>query len=751
MKRSVISLAGAFLCTAGASQAAPTLTTLANIPFKLDGANPQSGLTKVKGMRYGVTLAGGAHQDGTVYRINPETGAETLLYSFGATPTDAITPASPLVNVGGMLYGISTVGGANNNGTIYSVDPASGAESVAFSFNLPITGAPSNGGVSRLYYSNGLLYGTTCGGGPTHQGVLYSFDPTTNTQTVLYNFTSTSGNTYCPQGQVAIIDNVAYGTGINFTNGETNAVLYAVDLSSGTESVVATFGGNMGGYVSGGPVAVGNLLYFALPASGSLDRGQLYSFDPATNTLTDLHDFGSNLDCATPLGDLSVNKRVIYGGGAACGVWAYNIAAASESALPLPPGPSGPETGGPALGPFTFIGQSLYGTWGVQGINNEPPVPGATGYVYALNTATNAFTPLHQFVLPGVTPSSRNYSSALVQVGRDYYGVASEGGAYNRGVLYAVNGVGRLTVLHNFTGGADGGNPHAGLLDVSGTLYGTTQLGGASLSGSIFAFDPTTGTFTTLYSFAGATADGSQPEAALIKLGGLLYGTTSGGGSSGNGTLFSFEPLTNTETVLYTFTGVNSSVPLADLAVLNGTLYGTASAYNGCSNCYGSIFSYNPTTAAFTTLYNFPGLGNGANPFAGLTPVNGLLYGTTPSDIFQFNPATNVLTTLYKAFKGKKPAGITSDLLLVGTTLYGTSQDVASASLNDDGTIFDLSTTTGTEKTLYLFPGGGANGSYPSSALIQKGNGFLGTTSSGASPAGTVFKFRPSGPSGAAK
>src|SRR5689334_1300649 len=84
-------------------------------------------------------------------------------------------------------------------------------------------------------------------------------------------------------------------------------------------------------------------------------------------------------------------------------------------------------------------------------------------------------------------------------------------------------------VLHSFGSGTDGGYPFGGLVNLNGTLYGTTQVGGDHDQGAVFALDRKTGAETIVYSFAGG-ADGADPEASLIAVNGMLYGTTNYGG-----------------------------------------------------------------------------------------------------------------------------------------------------------------------------------------------------------------------------
>src|SRR5580704_17453538 len=143
-----------------------------------------------------------------------------------------------------------------------------------------------------------------------------------------------------------------------------------------------------------------------------------------------------------------------------------------------------------------------------------------------------------------------------------------------------------LTTLYSFTGGNNGANPGAGVVfGKGGSLFGTTYYGGAKSLGTVYELTPGTGstwTQSVIYSFQGGT-DGANPDAALTPgAGGVLYGTTFLGGSTGNGTVFQSNPPASsgapwTETVLYSFQGgTDGSGPRGSvIRMSNGTLYGT--------------------------------------------------------------------------------------------------------------------------------------------------------------------------------
>lgn len=248
-------------------------------------------------------------------------------------------------------------------------------------------------------------------------------------------------------------------------------------------------------------------------------------------------------------------------------------------------------------------------------------------------------------------------------------------------------------VLYFFAGKPDGAYPQAPLIDVTGTLYGTTYDGGSSGDGTVFSISAS-GAEKVLYSFAGGS-DGANPQAGLTNLNGTLYGTTNAGGSSGDGTVYSVST-SGVEKVLYSFAGSSDGAhPVAGLTNLNGTLYGTT-LYGGSSD-RGTVYSVS-VSGAEKVLYSFAGGSDGANPFAGLIDVRGTLYGTT--------------------FDG-------------GSTTCD--------SLTGCGTVYSI-TTTGKEKLLYRF-GGGSDGESPQAGLLNVGGMLYGTTNYGGGTPCTPIKF----------
>ncbi len=143
-----------------------------------DGAGPLAGLVQGSdGNLYGVTPAGGANGNGTVFRVTLA-GTEAVIYSFGSlSASEGGMPAGPLVQgTDGNFYGVTSKGGANGTGTLYKITP-SGTETVVYSFAAPINAiAPAPRG-ALIQASDGNFYGVTQHGGSLTLGSVYKVSP----------------------------------------------------------------------------------------------------------------------------------------------------------------------------------------------------------------------------------------------------------------------------------------------------------------------------------------------------------------------------------------------------------------------------------------------------------------------------------------------------------------------------------------------------------------------------------------------
>lgn len=136
-----------------------------------DGGYPAGGLLAYKGILYGTTSA-------TAFSLDPGTDVETVLHTFHGG-ADGFEPTGGLINMHGTLYGTTKSGGTGCRGggcgTVFSIDPQSGAESVTYAFQD--NGSDGIGPFAGLVEFKGALYGTTEFGGTNDTGTIFKIMP----------------------------------------------------------------------------------------------------------------------------------------------------------------------------------------------------------------------------------------------------------------------------------------------------------------------------------------------------------------------------------------------------------------------------------------------------------------------------------------------------------------------------------------------------------------------------------------------
>ncbi len=460
-------------------------TVLYTFTGQADGANPSSGVIRddtgnLFGTAYyaGDLSACGGNGCGVVYKVD-ESGNETVLHTFEGA--DGANPYAGVIRDGaGNLYGTTVVGGTLGYGTLYKISPAGKETSLSFS-DAPGGSGPASGVVRD---AAGNLYGTA-GGGPNNSGVLYKLDPT-GRWTLIHTFTG--GADGGGPGDL-IIDSagVLYGTAC--CGGANNAGLIFKMTSTGQETVLYNF---IGGNAGGGPGSLvmdsaGN--FYGSAGGGTANQGVIYKVDAAGNE-TVLHSFTGGTDGGSPNGGVAVDSA-----------------------------------------------GNVYGTTTYGGLNSA-------GDVFKLDPAGDE-TVLHNFMC-GPADGCQPHAGVVLDAGGNIYGTTFFGGPADSGVVYKLDASGNETILFNFLGGFEsygptGGNPYDSvILGPAGNLYGTAHFGGTSYYGIVYKLDKS-GNQTVLYNFTGG-ADGGEPVACVI-LGPAenLYGTTPYDGPGGGGVVFKIE------------------------------------------------------------------------------------------------------------------------------------------------------------------------------------------------------------------
>jgi hypothetical protein len=377
---------------------------------------------------------------------------------------------------------------------------------------------------------------------------------------------------------------------------------------------------------------------------------------------------------------------------------------------------------------------NLYGVTGNGGTTADCSGQGC-GTVFKLTrSSTGAWseTILHRFVAgsDGDHPTSLIMDSAGDLYGTTGWGGGNGGdncnGLAGCGVVFKLShrasGPWPETILYRFSG-TDGAQPSALAFDGLGNLYGITTAGGGGSSfcadaelmgcGILFQLIPASGgswTLSTLHTFTDSFTDATGPVGLVVGSGGVIYGISASGGSSGLGTIFQLAPVSGGGwdfSILHSFGAAGDGTYPNTGVILDssGNLYGTTS--EGGSERSGVAWELSPGPGGIWTeniLYTFQ-FGTG---------------GFMPDGVLTFDASGN----------------------LYGTTYYGAGTECADGC----GVTFKLTPSgSGTWAESVAFRFVYTNGAHPMGGLVRDSRGnFYGTAlEGGAEYDGVVFQFTP--------
>ena len=239
------------------------------------GARPSRGLVEYDGRLWGVTSGGGNNRlvfppdkgNGVIYSLSLDGTDFKLEHKF--EHNDGVGPEGPLVEVSGKLWGVATIGGLSNDGTVFSYDPTTESLEVVQAFNEENGDRPFN----SLTFSNDLIWGTTYEGGVNNLGVIFQVDPTDNTFQLVKEFSSEGGS--LPSQPLIEKNGKLWSTTLR--GGDDNfGVLFSIntDGSNYSEHIEGT---TENGGLGGSPLsALDGELIMVKPIESYIDDGELF-------------------------------------------------------------------------------------------------------------------------------------------------------------------------------------------------------------------------------------------------------------------------------------------------------------------------------------------------------------------------------------------------------------------------------------------------------------------------------------------
>ena len=560
-----------------------------------DGGNVQGPLfLSADGNFYGMGQYGGTNGYGAIFRFNPITSVYTILYSLGAN--DGRFSYGKLAQVGNKLYGSTANGGVNSTGVIFSFDLVTNTYQKHMDFDAytsPYTNIKGSYSYSGLTVgSNGKLYGTTNSGGLNSRGTFFSFDPVTLIFTKLRDYNYSDGSN--PQKSLLSgSDNKIYGTtqsGGTFGAG----VIFSYNPASNSYLVVKHFDNSNGSGPSNLFETAGGKLISTTNSGGTFRIGVIFSFIPSTSAYTKLYEF-NNPDGKEVFGVPTKGADgKLYGTTAQGGLNNYGILYSFDPATSVYTKLKDFDyaTGGnPRSSLLKASNNKLYGMTYIGGSNGY-------GVIYSYDPVTNVYAKLRDFNY--TTGGYANGNSLIQGIDGKLYGMTLYGGVNGYGVIFSFDPVTLVyTKLKDFNQ-TDGAYPYGSLIQaVNGKLYGLTSSGGVNGYGVMFSFDPATLVYTKPNDFDNSVGGGS-PYGSLVKgVDNKLYGITSYGYNGP--TIFSYDPASNIFENLASNSGNTYGSPyMASNNKLYATTYGNGSfgagtvySYNPISNTSNTLQSFN--------------------------------------------------------------------------------------------------------------------------------------------------------------
>ncbi len=618
---------------------ANTFTKLADFNNTKSGMFPYGSLLLASnGKLYGVCLEGGEYNYGTIFEFDTLSGNMVKLHDFngnnGKNPKASLMQAS-----NGKIYGSARNGGTYDLGVIFEYDISSSTYVKKFDFQTTGLRIP----LTRFVQApNGKLVGIAAyGGSSTNNGGIYEYTIGASAIVEVNNF---SHSIYKFNPMLLSINGNIYGA-LSYSSSTNRFFEYNTLTANYSEKYI--FSVAFGYRPIGGLVEISSGLFSGVMQSGgSNNYGGIFTYNINTDVSTNVGHF---IDSTTSIGvisGLAKSGNKYYGistrafsqnhpyGGAIYEVDLNNNSITRKIQLNKFP-----------LGAQIYNGlqeNKLGFLYGTTKFGNEKNMGCMFGYDTLTSTESTVYSIGNSSFLHGFTIGMKYARNGYLYGGLGYPEQIVEFRPTNNSL------VSRVTFNNNSNQpGYNMTGPF--ILGNNNEMWGMTRNASTHSRGSIFVYPAGGYTANKKYAFEGGLK-GWQPSGSLCYTStGMLYGMTQSGGQNGFGVLFEYNPNTNIYTKKFDFDSINGSIPMCGMVEYSqGILYGTTSI--GGSNNYGVLFKYEVSTSTLTKVIDFNGT-NGRNPHGQLLLAsNNKIYGLTIGGgangsgvIFEFDPINNTL------------------------------------------------------------------------------------------------------------
>lgn len=563
----------------------------------------------------------GVDNIGTIFKYDYGTNQIDTVFNFTNLTPGGFPLSQKMIEAdNGNLYGMTNQGGFSGLGVLFEYNPASNSYQSLHDFK-GLDGSTPMG--SLVQSSNGKLYGMTRFGGEFDVGVLFEYDVISASYLNLVDFESSIGKT--PFGDLIEVQ-PSQLFGLTATGGSFNkGVLFKYDILADTLEVLYHFDGINGSRPYGNLIQIGNFLFGVTQDGGAENLGTIFKFNWNTNEFSKLLDF-NGVNGERPAGHLTLGPNGnLYGTTERGGplkdfglLFEFNPNTNAYNIRYEFFGINGHSPSGHLL---LAANNKFYGITSGGGDGNG-------GTLYEFNPSNNFYLAKISFGNNPEFESKLNLTGLAEISNGNIYGMATNGGNYGAGVIFRYNyNTNDIQQKINFDYIPNGALPSSGLFKGrNGYSYGITLSGGEFGHGVLFRFDLQSNSYYKLHDFN--DDDGYWPTGYPIEADdNKIYGMTKYGGINNEGVLYQYDPVSNVTNIVFDFANFDSSSPVGSLLqASNGLIYGVT---EGSPDGKSVIFAYNPQTGDYSSIFEF-NVQNGFKPLEGLIEGdNGLLYGTT--------------------------------------------------------------------------------------------------------------------------
>jgi len=283
-------------------------TKLLDFAGATNGIIPEGSLISDGTFLYGMTSQGGTNGQGTIFKIMPNGTGYVKLLDFDGGITGSYSSGS-LIFDGTFLYGMTGAGGTNGRGTIFKIMPNGSGYEKLLDFVDTINGSYPFG---SLISDGTFLYGMTSEGGTNDKGTIFKIMPNGSGYVKLLDFVDTTNGSH-PRDNLISDGTFLYGMTSRGGTNELGTIFKIMPNGTGYLKLLDFVDVSNGSYPNGNLISDGTFLYGLTVEGGTNSLGTIFKITPNGTGFVKLLDFAGVTNGSSPHGSLISDGTFLYG------------------------------------------------------------------------------------------------------------------------------------------------------------------------------------------------------------------------------------------------------------------------------------------------------------------------------------------------------------------------------------------------------------------------------------------------------